>query len=285
MSTTLTPLRYPGGKSQLSSFVIELMQRNNLFYGHYVEAFAGGAGIAWKLLLNDFVTHVHINDLDRAIYAFWHSVLNRTDDFCERIFLTKINVKEWIHQRSVLHASRPTLFDLGFAAFFLNRTNRSGIIDGGVIGGLKQDGDYGIDCRFNKDNLIYKIQRIAACRERISLSRLDAKEFLRTSLRKLPSLSLVNLDPPYYKKGPELYKSHYKAADHLLLSRAVRQIKQYWMVTYDNTPETRGFYAGLPSFTHELYYSAQIKRTGIELLVLDPRLVVPSSLRTQAKAA
>src|SRR5882762_4944322 len=100
MPYTDTPLRYPGGKTQLSPFVIDLLKANDLFYGHYVEPFAGGAGIAWRLLLNNYVTHIHINDIDPAIHAFWHCALNRTDELCEKIQATKVTVTGWRRQKS-----------------------------------------------------------------------------------------------------------------------------------------------------------------------------------------
>ena len=279
MPYTDTPLRYPGGKTQLTPFVIDLMKVNDLFYGHYIEPFAGGAGIAWRLLLNDYVSHIHINDIDPAIHAFWSCALNRTDEFCERIESCKVTVPAWRRHRATNRKKRVAELDLGFSTFFLNRTSRSGILDGGVIGGFAQDGDYTVDCRFNKEELIRKIKRIGERRKDVSLSRLDAMEFLKTKLAKVPKGSLVNLDPPYFKKGRELYKNYYGPADHAALARAVRTIKQNWMVTYDDLPETRSLYSGMPRYGNALFYSANDKWIGIELLVLDPKLDAPNDLR------
>ena len=39
---------------------------------------------------------------------------------------------------------------LGFSTFFLNRTNHSGILNGGMIGGKAQTGDWKLDARFNR---------------------------------------------------------------------------------------------------------------------------------------
>ena len=77
-----SPLRYPGGKSQLAPLVIDLLRSNDLFYGEYIEPFAGGAGIACTLLLDGYVSHIHINDLDRSIYSFWWAILNEPERFC-----------------------------------------------------------------------------------------------------------------------------------------------------------------------------------------------------------
>lgn len=283
MPTTYSPLRYPGGKTQLAPLVIEVLRTNGLFYGTYAEPFAGGAGIAWKLLLDNYVSYVYINDADPAIYALWHCVLRRTDAFCEKILRTEVTMEEWHRQRAVQAQRSATLFDLGFSTFFLNRTNRSGIIKGGVIGGKQQSGQYSIDCRYAKDSLVKKIQRIALYRDQVSLHKLDAAAFIEHVLPTLPLQSLINLDPPYYAKGPELYSNHYSHQDHAALARFVRKIKQPWMVTYDNVPEIRSLYAQYRLFTQQLKYSAQVKKVGTELLILDPRLKVPNSLRASTR--
>lgn len=277
MPVTDTPLRYPGGKSQLTPFVIEVLRANNLFYGTYVEPFAGGCGIAWTLLLNRYVTEVHINDIDRSIYAFWASVLRDTDAICERIRHTPVTIDEWYRQRDIQKAARSKRLDLGFSTLFLNRTNRSGILKAGMIGGQKQTGNYKIDCRFDRSKLISKIERIAQHRDNIHLHRVDAEQFIRLELRNIERNALVNIDPPYYRAGPELYTRFYEHRDHVSLAKAVGSIKQRWMVTYDDSPEIRKIYAKYPLQTQELTYYAQVKRTGVELLILDPKLQLPEA--------
>lgn len=279
MPVTDTPLRYPGGKSQLIPFVIELLRDNDLFYGEYAEPFAGGAGIALHLLLNDYVSRIYLNDFDPAIHAFWHSILHDTDAFCERIKQTEVNIDEWHRQRKVyFDPSEASTLDKGFATFFLNRTNRSGIIKAGVIGGLGQSGTYKLDCRFIKPDLIRKIKRVAGYREQIVLTCLDAAEFVRDEIPKTGEHTLVNLDPPYYDKGPELYTNFYRPADHAALAHEVANIDRHWMVTYDDTPEIRKLYEQYPCYSTSLNYSAQVKRIGTELLVLGPTLVAPESI-------
>ena len=285
MPVTDTPLRYPGGKSQLGSLVIDILKKNGLLYGNYAEPFVGGAGLALKLLLNSYVSHIYINDVDRAIYAFWHSVLHNADDLCSRIESVRVTVSEWRRQRLVQDQRYSSLVDLGFSTFFMNRTNRSGIIRGGIIGGLDQRGNFKIDCRFNKDDLIRKIRRIASHKGQISLYRLDALSFLTTVVPEIKGKGLVNLDPPYMKNGPELYRNHYTPEDHADLAKAVAKIKQRWMVTYDDTTEARALYEKYPSFTQKLNYTAQTKRIGIELLVLDPRLKLPNCLASEERLA
>ncbi|HDX0787779.1 TPA: DNA adenine methylase [Stenotrophomonas maltophilia] len=284
MPVTDSPLRYPGGKTQLSGFVIDLMRENDLFYGAYVEPFAGGAGIAWKLLLENYVSEVVINDIDASVYSFWASVLRHTDELCERIESTPVTIEEWQRQRLVQSQSRARIVDLGFSTFFLNRTNRSGILKAGVIGGVRQDGNYLLDCRFNKPDLINKIRRIAMYKDQVRLTKLDAKAFLQSVPKLVTKRCLINIDPPYYKRGPELYCSFYNHDDHAELSRAVKKLRRPWMLTYDDAPEIAQLYSSLRTYRKELNYSAQTKRVGVELLVLANGLELPACL-DQARQA
>jgi DNA adenine methylase len=281
MPITDTPLRYPGGKSQLAPLVIDLLKTNDLLYGEYAEPFAGGAGIALTLLLNSYVSRIYLNDIDPAIYAFWHSVLYGTDALCQRVAETPVTMDEWRRQRTIyLDSTWTDLGTKGFATLFLNRTNRSGILRGGVIGGLNQEGTYKLDCRFNRRDLVRKIKRIATHAEQIELSCLDAATFMMTVVPHTSENTLVNLDPPYYGKGPELYTNFYRHADHAVLADAVGNIQRHWMVTYDDTPEIRRLYSRWRCFSSSLTYSAQVKRTGVELLVVDDDLRLPSNLLT-----
>jgi DNA adenine methylase len=285
MPITDTPLRYPGGKTQLTPFVTELLRANDLLQSVYCEPFAGGAGIACRLLLNANVSEIWINDIDPAIHAFWHSVLNSTEDLCERVINTPLNMAEWHKQRAIQNESCPSLIRLGFSTLFLNRTNRSGILRGGVIGGQEQKGNYLIDCRFDRADLVRKIRRIALYKDQIRLSCIDARLYVGSTLKKLPNHSLVNVDPPYYRAGPDLYTNSYEHKDHVALARAVRAMPHRWMLTYDDAPEIRAMYAGLTQYSKTLTYYAQVKRSAVELLVLSPRLTPPASLQRVELAA
>ncbi len=279
MPITDTPLRYPGGKSQLAPLVIDLLKTNDLLYGEYAEPFAGGAGIALTLLLNSYVSRIYLNDIDPAIHAFWHCVLHDTDALCQQVLETPVTIDEWHRQRTIyLDLTCGDMAAKGFATLFLNRTNRSGILRGGVIGGLNQDGEYKLDCRFNRNDLVRKIKRIATHAEQIELSCLDASTFVTTVVPRTSDYTLVNLDPPYYGKGPELYTNFYHHADHAALAQAVGKIERRWMVTYDDTPEIRQLYSRWRCFSSNLTYSAQVKRIGVELLVVDDDLQLPANL-------
>ncbi|MFW9873906.1 MAG: DNA adenine methylase [Candidatus Thorarchaeota archaeon] len=272
-----SPLRYPGGKGKLAKFVRLVFQQNGLLDCHYVEPFAGGAGIALALLFDEYVSYIHINDLNKSIYAFWYSVLNETDALCDRILNTKVTLEEWHRQRYIQrHPQKVSQIDLAFSTFFMNRTNRSGIIKGGLIGGKKQNGKWKLDARFNKENLVLRIKRIVRYRSRISIYNYDAAYFIRKILSTLPSSTLVYLDPPYYKKGQELYENFYEHNDHVEIANLVSELDKKWIVSYDNTPEILHLYDGFKNLIYSLSYSAAIRYKGSEIMFFCDNLDIPN---------
>lgn len=273
-----TPLRYPGGKSKLANFIKLVFDENNLLDGHYVEPYAGGAGLAFHLLFQEYASHIHINDLNLPVYAFWRAVLYDTETLCRLIRDTVVTVEEWDRQKHVQeHPAQATLLDLGFSTFFLNRTNRSGIIQGGVIGGRQQDGNYKIDARYHKQNLIARIEKVARYNTRVSLYNEDAMEFLRSLSPRLPRKTLIYLDPPYYVKGEGLYEDHYTHQDHVNVAKFVAKIKkQKWIVSYDNVPEICQLYQKFPQLTYGLKYSAAERYEGSEVMFFCNTLSIPA---------
>src|SRR3984957_4792676 len=194
-----TPLRYPGGKAKLAAYVKSLMKENRLLDGEYVEPYAGGAAIALELLFEEYVSRIHINDVSRPVHAFWKAVLDHTEAISKLVRDTPLTVKGWDKQRKIIE--QPTKHDaltLGFATFFLNRTNRSGILNGGIIGGRDQKGAWKIDARFNRSELIGRIEAIAKMKTRVSLTQLDALQFLKTKSADWPTKPLISLVPPYF---------------------------------------------------------------------------------------
>ena len=281
MAKAYSPLRYPGGKSCLFALVSGLIKNNKLQRCHYAEPFAGGCGLALSLLYAGHVSDIHINDVDPGIWAFWHAVLNDTDKFSYKIAKTPITVDDWRHQREVFSAGDvDNPLKLGFAAFFLNRTNRSGIIkDAGVIGGLQQNGNYKIDCRFNREALIDRVKRIAKYRNRIHLYRRDALDFFEQAKCALPEETFFCIDPPYFKKGSSLYTSFYDPEDHAVLADAIVALDRPWIVTYDNTPEITKLYRNRRQFEFDINYSGETKRKGTEILIASKGLRIPTEIR------
>jgi DNA adenine methylase len=276
-----SPLRYPGGKSCLYAIAADVLRLNKLERANYAEPYAGGAGLALALLFNGHVSEIHLNDVDRSIWAFWHSAVNHTKDLISQISECQITLENWATQRHIyINQANYSDLEVGFATFFLNRTNRSGIIKGaGVIGGLSQAGEYKIDCRFNRADLIKRIGRIAKYKSRIHLHRLDALAFLDEANATLPVRSFFCIDPPYFNKGSSLYTSFYAPKDHLSVSQAVLKLERPWILTYDNTPEIAHLYKVRRQYCFDVNYSVQTKRVGTELLVASKGLIMPSELR------
>lgn len=264
--TLHTPLRYPGGKRKLSDFFERLLSDNGLLGGDYAEPFAGGAGLALELLKRGAVRHVYLNDIDPHIFAFWNAILNRTEDFCQLIEETPVTIQEWHKQKEIFSDSSADTLLHGFATFFLNRTNRSGILLGGVIGGKNQTGKWKLDCRFNKTDLIRKIKSIGAARDSISFFNDDAEDFLRNVCSSFSNKSLIYLDPPYYTKGACLYKNHYKHEDHERLAEQVKKIATPWVVSYDNNPSISMMYSAHSTIEYSIHYSAQNHVKGFEII-------------------
>ena len=262
-----SPLRYPGGKHKLYKYVAELVKQNNC--NTYIEPFCGGAAVALELLLDGVVKDIIINDYDYTIFCFWDSILNRTDDFVKLIQDTEVNLDEWHRQKAIrenIDVHSP--LEIGFSTFFLNRTNRSGIIDkAGPIGGLTQQGDYPIDCRFNKSRLISQIKKIAEQKEHIKIYNLEALDFIEEVILKKRK-AFIFFDPPYYGKGPGLYTNFYSHGDHVNLANAIQQKlkNRKWIVTYDNVNAIKAMYAKTRGVEFELQYTLQTKRSGSEVL-------------------
>ena len=276
MTRYSTPLRYPGGKSKLANFMRLVFLENDLVNGQYAEPYAGGAGVAFQLLFNGYASHIHINDLNKSVHAFWRAVLEDSDNLCRLICETSVNIDNWERQKKVQkNPEEYSELDLAFSTFFLNRTNRSGIIDGGVIGGKNQDGDWKIDARYNKDPLISRIERISRYGDQISLYNYDAAEFITQVMPGLPTKSLVYLDPPYYVKGRALYENHYSHDDHVFISNLVATTEQKWIVSYDDTPEIRQMYAGSRELSYQLSYSAAGHHKGSEIKFFSDNLIIP----------
>lgn len=272
-----SPLRYPGGKGSLTNFMKLVMQENNLLDCHYVEVYAGGAGIAWKLMLDEYVQQVHINDVNKALIAFWKSILETTDELCRLIVDTPITVEEWYKQRNIQNNPHQySQLEIGFSTFFLNRTNRSGILKGGIIGGKEQAGRWKIDARFKKSDLIARIQRIAKYADRVQVYNLDAAKFIKTILPSLPTNTLIYLDPPYYNKGQDLYENRYTPKEHGKIAKLVSAITQPWLVSYDGCPEVANLYKDYESIYYHINYSARNRYAGSEVIFFSPNLTVPA---------
>jgi DNA adenine methylase len=272
-----SPLRYPGGKNKLSAFIAKICIDNNI-NGHYVEPYSGGASVALFLLLEGFVEKITLNDRDRSIYAFWHSVLNKTNQLCELIESAELTIDEWRNQREIQSNKKTSdLLQLGFSTFYLNRTNRSGIINAGVMGGIHQNGNYLMDCRFNKTDLIERIRKIAKKRNQIRLYKKDAIKLIDKIQNESNNENVVfYFDPPYYLKASSLYMNHYEDKNHKIVSEKIKSIKNIkWIVSYDNVPEIRELYSDCQKKEFSFKHTAYEIRDGKEILFFSENISQP----------
>lgn len=275
---SLSPLRYPGGKLKLAPLLREIVIINGLEGCDYAEPYAGGANVALSLLDEKLVSRAHINDISKPIYAFWWAVLNETDALCRMIADTTISMETWQKEKAIVDGEGDDLLSLGFATFFLNRTNFSGVLKGGVIGGRKQDGPYKMDARFNKRNLIQRIEHVAMMRDNIVLSNMDAHEMLEKVISREKENWFVYLDPPYYAKGRSLYIDYYKHEDHAEIAKSLAAMDDVpWVVSYDDVEAIRDMYDGFQTIEYGLQYNANKAYTGKEVIFCSDALRLPDA--------
>lgn len=272
-----SPLRYPGGKAKLSYYVQLLIQYNLINDGHYVEPYAGGASVALSLLFNEFVSQIHINDYDVRVYSFWNSILHKNEEFCKLVRDAEMSIENWQKQKEIQsNYQNYSEIEIGFSTFFLNRTNRSGILKAGIIGGKNQTGEWKMDARFNKENLINRIQKIGKYKNRINVYNQDAVDLTKNLDKKLPKETLFYFDPPYYNKGKDLYINFYEHSDHKQIAEIISKLKnRYWLVSYDNDKNISDLYNNFLQRTYELNYHASSPSKGTEIMIYSDNLIVP----------
>ena len=272
-----SPLRYPGGKSKIAPFVSLLINKAGLGECTYVEPFAGGAGVALSLLFNGIVSNIVINDYDKAIYSMWRAILTETDAFINLVRVTPLTIDEWRRQKRIyINENKKYSLELGFATFYLNRTNRSGILAAGPIGGYEQTGNYSIDARYNREALVKKIKKIAAYKKHIHLYNKDIESFIKNYLPQYQQNAFIYFDPPYYNKGKELYKNFFIHEDHERISKLITTLECCWMVTYDNVDEICELYKDYECRQFDLTYSVANSGKKSEIMFLSDENLWPS---------
>ena len=275
---TISPLRYPGGKGLLYSRLLTIIRENGLTSSVYVEPYAGGVGAGLGLLATGQVERVVINDLDPAIYAFWATIQSEPGWLIEQIHKTKLDVNEWRKQREIYQsADIDRQAELGFTTFYLNRTNRSGVLNGGPIGGLDQSGNYKIDARFNREGLSERIRLIALHADRIEVTNEDGLDVISRYADR--SDAFIYADPPYFEKAGSLYLHSFEEADHEALAERLKSVERAkWLLTYDNVPQVAELYSELRRRLFALNYSAHRVMKATEAMVFSPGLLIPEEL-------
>jgi DNA adenine methylase len=272
-----TPLRYPGGKQKIAPFIAEIIKCNKLEETEYVEPYAGGAGVAIELLVKGVVGSVRLNDSCLSVYSFWKTAVEKPEWLCRKILNSSLTIDEWKKQREIIRNSSEHSFEeVGFATLYLNRCNRSGILSGGVIGGLNQTGKWKMDARFSRQEMIMRIEAIASLRDNIFVTNLDAEEFLGIYALTDSRSSFIYCDPPYVKKADRLYLNHYSLDDHRRIANTIQKLENpYWVVSYDNNELISDIYSKRKKFVYDLQYNARRAYLGSELFIFSDQLLVP----------
>ena len=287
----VSPLRYPGGKAGIKDFLIQIIMENDLGGGTHIEPYAGGAGAALSLLMQDYVYQIYLNDKDRFIYCFWHSILNDTDRFIDLVTKKRASVSEWRRQHNLLrdkyYENNGDPLEVGFTGFYLNRTSRSGILNSGPIGGLKQNGNYKITARFNKKDLIQRIECIVLYKNRIKLFNMDAVEFLHKLFDDFvlnDQRLLIYLDPPYDKVGKDIYRHFYSKDDHKDLSLFLKSATNFkWLLSYDDTALIKELYGKKDIGVIQKNYFINKAKVGKELFISSDNLILPAAFKISDK--
>ncbi|WP_369367027.1 DNA adenine methylase [Streptomyces sp. CG4] len=276
MTRYISPLRYPGGKARLAGYIKHLIDSQHPRPTHYSEPFCGGAGAALKLLTDGTVDHIHLNDADPGIAAFWRCVFTMTSEFAELVRAAEVTIDSW--RRAANTYASPLGkddLDLGFATFFLNRCNRSGILRARPIGGYEQKGKWKIDARFNREGLAERIELLGSYRDSVSLSQQDGRQHIQ-DLEALGENVLAYVDPPYLVQGDRLYMDSLSSEDHTELSSVLSGSPIKWFLTYDAESRiTESLYPDHRCMQFEISHSAQVRHLGVEYAVFSKDLHVP----------
>ena len=230
----------------------------------------------------EIVNEIVINDLDKGIYSFWRAILTETNRFIDDIRNVELTVNEWNRQRQVIDDCRRYSYELGFATFYMNRTNRSGIIKGGVIGGMEQAGIWKMNARFNREGLIERINKIAEKKRHIHLYNKDVSSFVLNYLPRYQQNAFVYFDPPYFEKGKQLYLNFFSYNDHVRIERMINNhVNCDWVITYDDVKEIADIYQNHILRRIDLNYSVAVKRKASEIIVFGHPDMIPTDIQLQ----
>ena len=286
-----SPLRYPGGKRRLASYIAEVLRARTLRPALFVEPFAGGASVSIAMLENDLVDEIALSDLDELVASFWSVVFSsQAEELAARCINTEITLEAWTR----INLSSPiNSFDRAFKCLFLNRTSFSGILNrrAGPLGGWTQ-AKRTLDCRFPRYRLAERIRELSKLKGRVQFIRAQtwkttAAQVRQTRLaRDNPGAIFWYLDPPFFNKANRLYRYFFELAGHRALARTVTDLPGHWLVSYDAAPEVRELYSAQNMHHLNMVYTARKQDRAIagrEILVSDLALPGLTAAATQSR--
>jgi DNA adenine methylase len=279
MRDPISPLRYPGGKACLASYIECFILENRLVGTTLYEPYAGGASVSLTLLERNVIDRCVLVERDPLIYAFWKAARDHPHELARKIKTATISVASWQYHRRYLRCPKPQsdhAVAMGFAGLFLNRCNFSGILGAGPIGGIEQASEYEIGCRFDRHRLTRQLDRIAKLRRRISVRFGDGLAFLRRNAPKVrDQRALAYIDPPYVRQGSRLYRYFYTEADHRRLATYLDSNPFSWLVSYDDHPLVYEIFSRQEIVPILLNYAVKQTRHADELLISNLPLPEP----------
>lgn len=254
----LSPLRYPGGKIKMLPLLFQSLNKENL--QTFVEPFAGGAGAGLALLEANQIQNYILNDVDYGIYALFQTIKT-----CPNVLIEKIKNFASLNHNDFFEAKAKIqnqyigcdLTEAAWSLLIANRLSYSGIIKANPLGG-KNGTQEQLLSRWNPAELIQRIKVIHSLSHRITVLNSDAKDVIEEYY--WSPHTTIFIDPPYYKKGKQLYTHYYNESEHnnleeLLFSLSAGCPGADILLTYDNETFIKDLYWWAPSSKINLHYS------------------------------
>jgi len=263
--------RFPGGKQKFSKQIVGNLSKflaNHVY--EYREPFIGSAGTCLQLLPLPHVKQIWINDKDFGVAAIWNAVLTDPDRLCALIDSFQPSTEAFYEFKEFLKSDNLASYnvvEVGFKKLAIHQISYSGLGTkaGGPLGGDSQESDYQIDCRWNPKNLVSKIKILHRLLRKKMIGICTNHDFQYVLNAK--GNALFYLDPPYYVKGGELYEKSFSKEDHIRLSECLKQLKQPWVLSYDDCEAIRDLYQWAAIKTINANYTITTSRSRNELLI------------------
>lgn len=282
----VSPLRYPGGKARMAPWLTDIFESlvGPMDVEIWLEPFGGGAGAALTALTGGKVPEAWIVEANPALAAFWTAVMDDGPALAAQVETIAPSLAVFQESREKVRAALAgdtmNSFELGLAAFILNRCSRSGMImpSVGPIGGKSQSGRDTINARFNGQALADRIRTVHALGNRFKVFAGDGISFLED----LPTSGVQDevfcfVDPPYIGVGNDLYAIGMDDDLHERLAGALNRLTAPWLLTYDAHPRIPLLYPGSDVVEFDIPHTAGSSRVGTEYLVLGPGMQLPKS--------
>ncbi len=252
----LSPLRYPGSKSK----VLKRLKPYFVEHKEYREPFAGSGAIFFGKPKADINW---LNDKDENVANLLMSIRDNPEQLCEMIMEHHPSVSLWKHLKQY---TPQNYIESAFRFLFLNRTNYSGIIKANPIGGIGQNSQYKIDCRWNPEELCRRIHSCSRKLQETNITSTDYSEIIQADGNDV----LMIIDPPYYVKGKDLYSVFMSPQEHKNLSEMLRYSNHKFLLTIDDCEEVRKLYSWANFINQEQWYysiSSIANNRGKELFI------------------